>query len=560
MTSPVTNVRAGSASAGETMRRSGRTMAVGTLASRGTGLVRTLIIASVVGSKEVGDAYNIANTLPNIVYELLLGGVLTSVVVPLLVQAAKADGDGGEAYAQRLLTLVTVVLGAASVIAVLLAPQIVGLYRGEHPAPGQAELSTELGRFFLPQILFYGVGATMGAILNTRGRFGAPMWTPVLNNCVVILTGGVFLLLPFSGPFDAETITTAQELTLGIGTTLGIVVQTAALLPSLRRSGFRWRPRFDFRHTGLATTGRLAGWVLLYVLVNQLGLIAVTKLAATALHPTGVTGGSSPASYSTYVYAFAIFQLPHAVVAVSVITALLPRMSRHAVDERFDLISADLSRGLRLASVVLVPATFGFLALHHPIAQALFHHGQTRTDSVSVIGWTLAAFAIGLVPFSAFQLQLRAFYALRDTRTPALINIWVNVTNVALDVALFLALPLRWKVPGLAVGYAASYAVGLALSSRVLSLRLGGLDGRRVVRTVVRLAVAAVGGGAVASVVAAVVTAFVGDGFVGSVVAVLAAVGLGGGFYGWVALRLRVRELTSLVEMAGSRVPLPRRG
>jgi putative peptidoglycan lipid II flippase len=533
---------------GDGLLRSTRVMAAGTLVSRATGLVAKLLLAWALGLA-VGDAYNVANTIPNIVYELLLGGILTSVVVPLIVQAGARDADDGEAYAQRLLTLVALALGAASIAAVIAAHGIVGLYIGHfssgHPRPAEMRLATTLARFFLPQIFFYGIGATMGAILNTRGRFGAPMWAPVLNNVVVIATVAIFFALPGPHHLLPRTITTAQTLTLGIGTTLGIVTQTVALVPSLRAAGFRWRPRFDFRNTGLGQAGRLAGWVLLYVLVNQIGYAVVTNLATSALGSGRTAGG-----YSIYVYAFLVFQLPHAVIAVSVITALLPRMSRHAVDGRHDLVTRELSRGIRLAAVVLVPATFAYIALNQPIMRLLFGHGQLDVDDTRILGWTLAAYAIGMLPFSAFQLQLRAFYALRDTRTPALVNIAVNAVNVVVDVLAFVTLPSRWIVPGLALGYAASYAAGLALFSRLLTTRLGSLDAYRVVRTVVRLGIAGIGGAALAYLVAKAVYVPLGRGSAGSLVALAAGVPLGGAFYLWVAGRLRVREITALVDVA----------
>ncbi|MFL6138964.1 MAG: murein biosynthesis integral membrane protein MurJ [Frankiaceae bacterium] len=535
--------------------RSTRVMAAGTLASRFTGLLSKLLLAWAIGVA-VGDAYNVANTIPNIVYELLLGGILTSVVVPLIVAAAARGADDGEAYAQRLLTLVALTLGIASVLAVVAAPWIVRLYIGHFSkgAPDEHLISvaTTFARFFLPQILFYGIGATMGAILNTRGRFAAPMWAPVLNNLILIATFLVFFAVP--GPGDdlvPATITTAQVLTLGIGTTLGIVAQTVALVPALRAAGFRWRPRFDFRRTGLGEAGRLAGWVLLYVLVNQIGYLVITNLATSAF---ASGDGSGAGGYSIYVWAFMVFQLPHAVVAVSVITALLPRMSRHAVDARLDLVTTELSRGLRLAAVVLVPATFAYLALNQPIMRLLFGHFRITADDTTIMGWTLAAFALGMLPFSGFQLQLRAFYALRDTRTPALVNIAVNAVNLVVAGALFVALPARWIVPGLAVGYAVSYAAGLALFSRLLHRRLGSVDGHRVVRTLVRLTIAGLGGGALAYLVASALMSALGTGSAGSAAALCAAVPLGGAFYLWVAGRLRVSEIRALMDMVRSRV------
>jgi len=258
--------------------RSTRAMAVGTIASRGTGLLRNMVLVAVLGLETVGAAFNVANTAPNIVYELLLGGVLTSVVVPLLVRAAKEDGDEGQAYAQRLLTLVVVVLGGASLVLVIAAPWIVDLYADDLSPEGR-ELATVFARYFLPQVLFYGIGAVLGAVLNTRGRYAAPMWAPVLNNLVVIATGLAFLAVRGRGALTPESLTTGQLALLGIGTTLGIVAQTVALVPPLRAAGFSLRPRWDFRALGLRRVRSLAQWVLLFVAANQLAYLVVVNLS-----------------------------------------------------------------------------------------------------------------------------------------------------------------------------------------------------------------------------------------------------------------------------------------
>jgi putative peptidoglycan lipid II flippase len=545
--------------------RSSRTMATGTMVSRGTGLLRTVVIAGVIGSKGFGDAYNIANTLPNIIYELLLGGVLTSVVVPLLVRAAKQGTDAGVAYAQRLLTLVAVVLTVASIIGILAAPEITALYAGDCTKAADQAHAVYFARYFLPQIAFYGIGATMGAILNTRRSFGAPMWAPVLNNLVVIATGVIVLVLPDSHVGKVSQLSHTQVLVLAIGTTLGVVVQTVALVPALRRTGFRWRPRFDFANAGLGTAGRLGAWVLVYVLANQLSYFVVVRLAHRTLS-VGERCAPPPAgsgSYTTYVLAFVVFSLPHAIVAVSVITALLPRMSRHVVEGSPRRITADLSRGLRLASVVLVPAMFALIVLAQPIATTLFRHGMIHQSDARVIGWTIAAFALGLIPFSAFQLHLRAFYALGDTRTPAYISIVVNAVNVLADVVLFLSLHGSARLPGLAAGYAISYLVGVTLTGGVLSHRLGSLDGRRTVQTLVRLTLASALGAAVAWALSHLVAAVAGSGFAGSALALIVAVPAGGWVMLRAAARLHIPEVGRLLSALGGRIPglpAPRRG
>ena len=225
-------------------------------------------------------------------------------------------------------------------------------------------------RWFLPQIVFYGIGATIGAILNIRGRFGAPMVTPVLNNLVVIAVAVVFIFLPGPRPPTARRPDDHPDRVLGAGTTLGVVAMTLALLPSLRASGFRYRPRLDLRHPGLRQAVRLGGWVLVYVAASQVSYFVVTRLA------------TGPVAFTTYSNAYQLFQLPHAIIAVSLITALLPRMSSHAADERLDLVRSDLSLGLRMSAVVLVPAALGLFALARPLAVTLFaHHATSVSDA-----------------------------------------------------------------------------------------------------------------------------------------------------------------------------------
>ena len=520
---------------------SARSMAVGTVASRVTGFLRTAAIAAVLGVKGVGAAFNVANTTPNIVYELLLGGILTSVLVPLLVRAAKEEGDRGEAYAQRLLSLVILGLAAASVLLVALAPALVDLYMHSAPA-GERRLAVTLSRFFLPQMLFYGAGAVMGAILNTRGRFGPPMWSPVLNNVVAIATCLLFLLLPGSSPLTATSITDAQVLVLGIGTTLGIVAQTVALVPALRSVGFRFQLRTDLRGSGLGAVGRLSKWVLLYVAANQAAFLVIVRLSNDqSLNEAG-------RGYASYINAFVLWQLPHAIVAVSVITALLPRMSQAAVDGRFEDLREILNRGLRLTVCILVPASVAYLVLGRALATVVFGHLRTSVPEAQYIGTLLAVFAFGLVPFSAYQLQLRAFYAMQDTRTPTLINLGVNVTVIVVGVALYAVLPPHLKVAGLVAGNSASFLAGLLLCSRVLSRRLGGLPGQLVVRTALRCLTASVVPGLLGAGAVALLLHTFGDGQTGALLALLVGAGVIGGGYLLLARRLRINEIDEILE------------
>jgi len=519
-------------------------MAVGTLLSRGTGFLRTIVIAAAIGTT-IGDAYNTANTIPNIVYELLLGGVLTSVVVPLLVAAARRDGDGGDGYAQRLLTVVVVGLTVTTALAIGLAPWIIRLYVGGTREVAAARLAVTFARYFLPQILFYGVGALLGAILNVRGSFAPPMWAPVLNNAVVIVTGGLFIAVTRGRDVVAGRVSGGATLLLALGTTLGIVAQTLALFPALRRTGFRFRLRWDLRGAGLRPAAALGRWVLVYVLANQVAFLVITRLAFAARYP---------GTFTIYVYAFVLVSLPYAVVAVSVITALLPRMSASALDGRLGDVSADLSRGLKLAAVVLVPAELGAIALGPLVGAVLFAHHTLSLGTGRLIGATLAAYAVSLVPFAGFQMQLRAFYALRDTRTPALVNIGVNSVNLLADLVLFVALPPRERVVGLALGYSLSYIAGYACFAVLLRRRLGITRPARLTRTLVRLGVAGALAAGLGYAVAHLLTRVAGDGAGGSALGLLAGAGAATPLYVWLVLRMRIPEVREIGGLVGGRI------
>ena len=473
---------------GPSVVRSSSVMALGTLASRGTGFLRTLVLAYALGLGAVSIAYNNANTLPNTVYDLMLGGILTSIVVPLLVNAAKRDADGGEAYDQRTFTLVTVALFALTVIATLAATLLVSLYAHSLTGP-QRELTVIFAYFFIPQIFFYGMCSLAGGVLNARGHFAAPMWTPVINNIVVIAvlllfiaTGGIGVTVAgAAGP----TITAAQVQLLGLGTTLGIVAQTAALIPFLRRVGFRWHPRFDFRRAELAEIRRMAGPLFGYILTTQVAFLVVQNVANAASNHAKYDG------FPAYNYAWQLFQMPYAIVGISVITALLPRMSAHAAERRYSLVRSDFSGGVRLSSVIVVPAALILAVLGPALAEALFGYGSMTVAQAHYIGAVFGVFSLGLVPYMMFQLMLRVFYAMHDSRTPMYIGVAVMAINIAASLLALAVLPAGHVVEGLAAAFGLANLAGAVISWPILSRRLHGLDGRRIAVSLVKMHLAA---------------------------------------------------------------------
>ena len=460
-------------------------MAVGTLASRVTGFLRTFVFVAALGTGPLANDYNNSNTLPNVVYYLMLGGIFTSALVPLLVKAAKRDPDHGEAYAQRIFTLGVVALFTVTLVATLAAGPLVYLSAAAIKGT-QHNLMVVWAYFFIPQIFFYGMSSLIGAILNTRGRFAAPMWTPVINNLIVIIVGGLYVVV-FGLHQTPETIPPAAVQLLGIGTTLGVVAQTAALFPSLRRAGFRWRPMLGFRPGELAEMGRMTGWMSGYVITQSAANLVVQNIA-------NIAGKHSASGYSVYTYAWQLFQLPYAIVGISVITALLPRMSEHATTRRYSLVRDDFSAGIRLAAVLVVPASIFLAVLGAPIGEFIFAYGSSGISGGEHIGVVFGLFSLGLVPFMITQLQLRVFYSFRDSRTAAFVGLLMMCVNIAGGVIALEMLPAADVVAGLAVAYGVSNLVGAVAGWTLLLRRVGSLDGWAVARSLTRMHLATIPG------------------------------------------------------------------
>ncbi|MDP9328075.1 MAG: murein biosynthesis integral membrane protein MurJ, partial [Actinomycetota bacterium] len=454
-------------------------MSAGTALSRITGFLRLSVAAWALGNLGVANAYNRANTTPNVIYELALGGILTSVFVPVFVEWLHTRGRE-EAWdvARRVLTLALVVLGVIAVLGALLAPQIMRLYfsRTPHAEQGIA-LGTFFLRWFMPQVVFYGIGAVAGGLLNAHRRFAAPMFAPILNNLSVIATMIVFATVQHGDPRIAS-LTLAQKMVLGAGTTAGVAAMTLALWPSLRSVGFRWHLRFDWGHEAVRRLARLASWVVVYVVANQVAFLVVLVLS-----------GREQGWFTVYSYAFILFSLPHAIFTVSIFTALLPRMSAAWATGKPGEVRSLLSRGIRDMSVIVVPASLGYLAIAHPITRAILRHGEFTSADAELTARVLQAFALGLPFFSGFQLLTRTFYAMQDSRTPALVNVAAAGVNIAAN--LFFLEVAGFGVVGLALGHAMSYLFSATVCMLLLRRRLGGLDGEAIARALARIVPAA---------------------------------------------------------------------
>lgn len=499
------------ADAAASLKRSGSVMALGSLASRATGFVRSGIITAALGTTLLGDAFSVANTVPNILYIMLIGGALNSVFVPQLVRAAKEHSDGGAAYTDRLLTLCLAALLVITAAAAFAAPWLVSAY-GPDFTSSQRDLTIALARYCLPQILFYGVFTLLGQILTARDRFGAMMWSPVLNNLVVIAVFGLYLAVAHDTT-GAGTMSDADALLLGLGSTAGIAVQALALIPALRRAGFRFRPRLDWRGSGLMQPMRAAGWTLLLVFVNQIAYWVVTRLATSAGARALADGSPVGVGFAAYSNAYLLWVVPQGIITVSLVTALLPRMSRAATEGDHARIGADLSYGLRGSAAAIVPAVAAFLALGPQITGVVFQHGRTTDADAQAIAWILMAFALGLPAFAGQYLLARGFYALGDTRTPFFLNVVIAAVNAGLALVSYAFLPARWAVAGMAGGYAVACCTGLACTTWVLRRRLRWRPA--VLGAHVRLAVACLPGAAAAYGIARGSGRLLGTGFAG---------------------------------------------
>ncbi|MFF9913445.1 murein biosynthesis integral membrane protein MurJ [Streptomyces sp. NPDC013457] len=533
--------------------KSSAVMAAGTLVSRLTGFVRSLVITGALGAALLGDTFTIAYTLPTMIYILTVGGGLNSVFVPQLVRSMKNDEDGGEAYANRLLTLVMVALGAIVVIAVFAAPLLIRLMSNTIADDAAANsVAVTFARYCLPTIFFMGVHVVMGQILNARGKFGAMMWTPVLNNIVMIVTFGLFIWVygtSAESQMGVQTIPDDGIRLLGIGTLLGLVVQALAMIPYLRETGFRFRPRFDWKGHGLGKTVKLAKWTVLFVLANQAGVLVVTQLATAA----GEESGKNGAGFLAYSNAQLIWGMPQAIITVSVMAALLPRISRAAHDDDPGAVRDDISQGLRNSAVAIVPVAFAFLALGVPMCTLLY--ASSGVQAAQGMGFILMAFGLGLIPYSVQYVVLRGFYAYEDTRTPFYNTVIVAAVNAAASAACYFVLPAQWAVVGMAASYGLAYAVGVGVAWRRLRNRLGGdLDGAHIMRTYARLCLASLPAAVVAGAVGFGLLKLLGEGALGSLVALVVGGAVLLGVFFVAAKRMRIAELNSMVGMVRGRL------
>ena len=539
-------------------------MATGTVVSRITGIARDIALAAALGFYLVSDAYSLGNSLPTIIYILVVGGALNAVFIPQLVRRMEKDDDGGNAYADRLITLTGSVLLALSILAVVAAPWIVNLYTPADYPQSQYDLAVAFARLCLPQIFFYGAYTMLSQVLNARGTFGAPTFAPIANNIVAITTFVLFIIVAGTSAAADGALTTGQVLLLGIGTTAGVVVQAAILVPILRRAGYRWRPRFDWKGQGLGKAAKLAGWTVGLVLVNQITYIVITRLAAQA-NVDAAASGATAAGITTYQKAHLVFMLPHSVITISIVTALLPALSRLAHEGKLKEVGEDVAGAMRLVAALVVPIAAMLFVLGSDVSVLLFGYGAATTNQAAVMGDVVSIFMIGLLPFTLFYVLLRGFYAMEDTRTPFVVTVIFSVIMLALVLWLFTFLTDLGvtsaggpQIAGIALGYALAYWCGFVVLWWWLARRLGSLQSGATAWVLLRLLIA----GGIAVLVAGLTRTATLDLLISaglntqltSLVLIMAAVIVGVPTFFLAAWLLRVREVSAAVAMVKSRV------
>jgi putative peptidoglycan lipid II flippase len=547
VTGPVNGPANEPASVDASLARSTAGMAAGTIASRALGVVRATLQLAVVGAVLAGDAWDVANTLPNIVYLLLAGGVLNAVLVPQITRAA-SHPDGGREYVDRLLTIAILGMAVIAVVFTLGAGLLVRLYSTPTWTADQRSLSTAFALICMPQIFFYGLYTLLGQVLNARNRFAAYMWAPAIANLVAIAGLGYFLL---NYPHRAQIAgwTSPMIWVLAGSATAGVAAQALVLVVPLWRSGFRFRPRWGFRGVGLGTASTVALWTFGALTVSTAGFI-ITSQVLTYAGKAGALAHLVVPGKISYTSAFLIFMLPHSLVTVSLVTALFTRMSRAAHAGDLVEVRSDVTKGMRLTAVATIPATVGALVLGFAATATLFQ-GNTEAETRG-IATVMMAMMFGLVPFGIFYLLQRVFYSFEDARTP--FRLQIVVTGVATIANLAsLMLPLRWIAVGVGAGQALSNLAGMAVGLILVRRRLEVLHLRDVVRAYARIGVASVFAGAATYLVLLGVGQVL-HGKLYNPVALLSGGLVFAAIYVVAARRLHVREIDDLIRPVLERV------
>lgn len=466
-------------------------MAAGTLVSRITGVFRDIALVAAIGTGIFSDTYSVANSIPNIIYILIAGGAINAVFIPALVRHMEDDADQGKQFTDQLLTLVGLVLIGIVVVTVLVAGLIVHLYATKLWTPEEFDVATMFARWCLPQIFFYGLYTLASQILNSRNLFSLPMYAPIVNNIIVIATAAVFVTT-MSGLPTADSVTMTQINLLGFGTTLGVMAQALILIPALAKTGYKFKPNFQFRNVGNGKVGNLAKWTIGFVLVNQITFLLVSNLTTLANVLVSGDPAAVAVGFTSYQKGQLMMMLPHSIITVSIITALLPRLSRQAHDKDLSAFGGELSTSLRLVSALIIPSAIFLLATGPWLGSLLYGYGASTTAQGAALGGVASMFALGLPAFSLFYVLLRSYYAQENTKTPFMINLGFNGLHIVIGFTLFSLLPNGLQVAGLALGYSISYVITCAITWHRVGNRVPEIRNNGHLRLMIRVSAASV--------------------------------------------------------------------
>jgi len=472
-------------------------MALGTLLSRMTGVVRDIALVAAIGTGVFSDTYSVANSLPNIIYILIAGGAINAVFIPALVRHMKEDSDNGKVFTDRLLTLVGTMLIAIVTIAMIFTSLIVHLYATNSWSAKDFHVAIVFALWCIPQIIFYGIYTLESQILNARKVFKLPMFAPIANNVVVILSSMFFVTLTHLTP-TTQSVTSGQLALLGAGTTLGVIVQAGILFPALRKNGYTFSPRFDFRNSGLSKLGDLAIWTIGFVFINQVSFLIISKLTTYA-NVVAAQNSQVAMGFTSYQKGQLMMMLPHSIITVSIITALLPRLSDHAHSENLSAFGQELGIALRNVITYLIPCSAVLYFMGNQIGVILYGHGAANHDQGAAVGYIASMFAIGLPAFSIFYVLLRTYYAQENTKTPFMFNLAFNALHMSIGLALFFTVNDKYKVPSLAFAYSVAYILICWVTWHRVTKRLPEVRAKKLARLLARVSVAVLISGLIAS-------------------------------------------------------------
>lgn len=463
-------------------------MALGTLLSRITGVVRDIALVAAIGTGVFSDTYSVANSLPNIIYILIAGGAINAVFIPALVRHMKEDSDNGKVFTDRLLTLVGVILLLIVAIALSLTALIVHMYATSSWTGQDFHVAIVFAIWCIPQIIFYGIYTLESQILNARQVFKLPMFAPIANNVVVIVSALIFISLTQLTP-TTQSVSSGQLALLGAGTTLGVVVQAGILFPALCKSGYTFSPRFDFRNSGLGKLGDLAVWTIGFVFVNQISFLIIAKLTTYA-NVVAAANSEVAMGFTSYQKGQLMMMLPHSIITVSIITALLPRLSEHSHSKNLSAFGQELGIALRNVITYLIPCAAILCFMGNQIGVILYGHGAASYEQGAAVGYIASMFAIGLPAFSIFYVLLRTYYAQENTKTPFMFNLGFNALHMSIGLVLFYTVSDKYKVPSLALAYSIAYIVICWLTWHRVTKRLPEVPTKKLLQLLARVVLA----------------------------------------------------------------------